>query len=61
MWSCNYFDAKKVSADDILEEELQTFTWNEVDEYPSFEMCDSLSSKAEKKQCFEVDEIWSDF
>jgi len=54
MWSCNYFDAKKVSADDILVEELQTFSWNDVDEYPTFDVCDSLTSKFDKKHCFET-------
>lgn len=50
--SCNYFDVKKTSTEDILQEELQTFNWNEVDDYPSFETCDSSASKADKKQCF---------
>lgn len=51
--SCNYFDKKKISSQDIVNEELQTFNWNEVDEYPSFASCDSSSSKQERKQCFE--------
>ncbi|MBT8309295.1 MAG: hypothetical protein HKN96_07485 [Flavobacteriaceae bacterium] len=50
--SCNYFDVKKTSTEDILQEELQTFNWNEVDDYPSFEACDSSASKVDKKQCF---------
>lgn len=51
--SCDYFEKKKVNAEDILNEELQTFNWNEVDEYPSFISCDSSSTKVERKQCFE--------
>lgn len=51
--SCEYFNVKKVSSETILKEELQTFNWNDVDEYPSFSVCDSTSTKQEKKACFE--------
>jgi len=43
---------KKVPSETILEEELQTFNWNEVDEYPTFSVCDFNSTKQEKKACF---------
>jgi len=52
--SCDYFDKKKVNTQDIVNEELQTFNWNDVDEYPSFTVCESSSSKQESKQCFET-------
>lgn len=51
--SCDYFDRKKVYTEDLLEEELQTFNWKDVDEYPSFESCDSISGKENKKSCFD--------
>jgi len=51
--SCEYFDKKKVNSQDIVTEELQTFNWNDVDEYPSFQDCESLTSKQDSKQCFE--------
>lgn len=51
--SCNYFDKKKVYSEDLLEEELKTFNWNEVDEYPIFKSCDQNASKHVKKLCFE--------
>ncbi|WP_248722040.1 hypothetical protein [Seonamhaeicola sp. ML3] len=44
---------KKTTSEAILNEELKTFDWNDVDTYPSFSACDSLISKSEKKQCFE--------
>ena len=50
LMSCQYFNVKKTSSDAILKEELQTFNWNEVDEYPSFPECDSAITKQEKKQ-----------
>lgn len=51
--SCEYFNAKKTSSEAILKEELQTFNWNDVDEYPSFSVCDSSATKQERKFCFE--------
>ncbi len=51
--SCEYFNVKKTSSEAILKEELQTFNWDDVDEYPTFSICDSLAVKQEKKNCFE--------
>lgn len=51
--SCEYFNVKKTSSKSILEEELQTFNWIDVDVYPTFSSCDSLTIKQEKAYCFE--------
>ncbi len=51
--SCNYFEKQKVNADDLLEEQLQTFNWNEVDMYPRFSNCDSIIEKEASKDCFQ--------
>ena len=51
--SCDYFNVKKTTSEAILEEELKTFTWNEVDEYPTFSSCDNAEVKSEKKICFQ--------
>ncbi|MEM6516986.1 MAG: hypothetical protein AAF688_12440 [Bacteroidota bacterium] len=47
---CDYFEKQKVFSEDLLEEELKTFNWNEVDEYPSFESCNNAQNR---KDCFE--------
>ena len=52
--SCNYFDAKKISKETIVDEQLKTFNWTDVDTYPSFIVCDSLTEKEDKKACFET-------
>ena len=52
--SCDYFDKKKVHSQDIVNEELQTFNWNDVDQYPSFQACESSASKQDNKHCFET-------
>ena len=53
LYSCEYFNVKKITPEAILKEELRTFNWDEVDTYPSFTACDSFSAKHEQKQCFE--------
>jgi hypothetical protein len=50
--SCDRFDVKKTSSEEILNEELQTFKWNEVDVYPTFSACDTSTTKEEKEACF---------
>jgi hypothetical protein len=51
--SCDYFEKKKVNSEDLLKEELQTFNWNDVDTYPTFSNCDSITNKDESKTCFQ--------
>lgn len=51
--SCNYFDVKKTSSEAILNEELKTFNWSEVDDYPTFAICEKETSKESKKRCFQ--------
>ena len=54
LFSCEYYDKKKVNSHDIVSEELETFNWNDVDEYPSFKICESFSSKQDSKNCFDT-------
>ncbi len=51
--SCNYFNVSKTSSEAILKEELQTFNWEDVDEYPSFLECDNAASKVKRTLCFQ--------
>jgi len=51
--SCNHFNVKKTSFKAILDEELQTFNWKDVDQYPTFLKCQSVSDKQESKICFQ--------
>lgn len=48
--SCDYFNKKKIDTKEILDEELKSINWNDVDEYPTFTICDSSDNK---KVCFE--------
>lgn len=48
--SCDEFNKKKIDTKEILDEELKSINWNDVDEYPTFTSCDSSDTK---KTCFE--------
>ena len=51
--SCNYFEKKKLNSEDLLQEDLKTFSWNDVDLYPRFSICDGIIDKLESKECFQ--------
>lgn len=51
--ACKKFETKKITTESVLKEELQAITWNDVDTYPVFKTCDSLSEKEILKSCFE--------
>ncbi len=58
--SCSEWETKKIPAKDFLEQEWKTIDITEVDVYPSFTSCDSLSDRMEVKRCFE-DHITTSF
>ena len=51
--SCDYFNSKKVSPEEIVREEMKSINWNDVDRYPLFESCDETASREEQKMCFQ--------
>ena len=52
LFSCNYFDKKIPSEQELLEKEIKEINWNEVDEYPTIADCEKLTDETQKKQCF---------
>lgn len=50
--SCQFFDKKKLSVDEIVNQEIKSINWDEVDEYPSFSVCDSINEKTGRIECF---------
>lgn len=52
LFSCNYFDKKIPSEQELLDKEIKEINWNEVDEYPSIADCEKLTDENQKKQCF---------
>lgn len=53
--SCDGFETKKLQKEAVISEQLDTFNWNEVDQYPSFQICEKLDAKEDKKACFETE------
>jgi hypothetical protein len=50
--SCQYFDNKVPSEDELLQKKLEEINWKEVTTYPSVAECDSILDKELKKECF---------
>ena len=52
LFSCQFFEKKIPSEQELFEKQIKQINWNEVDEYPSFVDCDKLSDENQRKQCF---------
>ncbi|MCF4100224.1 hypothetical protein L1I30_00960 [Gillisia sp. M10.2A] len=51
---CNNFETKKISSEEVLDQESRSLNWREVDEYPAFENCKNISELPRAKECFEA-------
>ncbi len=47
------FETKKITSEEVLEQESRALNWKEVDEYPAFEDCQNETELAAAKNCFE--------
>jgi hypothetical protein len=50
--SCQYFDKQVPSEKDLLQKELKSINWKEVDEFPSVTECEKIENKTQREQCF---------
>ena len=50
--SCQYFEKQVPSEKELLQKELKSINWKEVDEYPSLVDCESVTDKNQQQQCF---------
>ncbi len=50
--SCQYFEKQVPSEKELLQKELKSINWKEVDQFPSVATCDSIDNKIEQQQCF---------
>ena len=50
--SCQYFEKQVPSEKDLLQKELKSINWKEVDEFPSVYGSDTIENKIERQQCF---------
>ena len=44
--------SKKISVDEFVEDEMKSFNWSEVDQFPIFESCLVINNIDEKNKCF---------
>ncbi len=51
--SCDWFASKEQKTQKLVNEEMQTINWDDVDQYPLFEDCDETASKIGQRSCFE--------
>lgn len=50
--SCQYFEKRVPSEEELLQKRLKEINWNEVTVYPSVAECDSILDKELQKECF---------
>lgn len=50
--SCQFIGKKAPDKEVLLEQELKKINWDEVDEFPSVFLCDTVLDKEQQKQCF---------
>lgn len=53
LMSCSYFEKNKLDTQTLVEDELQSINWSDVDVYPSFANCEELLSNSDKRNCFQ--------
>ena len=58
--SCGWLAPKEEKTRRLVQEELSSINWNDVDQYPLFESCAESISKEEQRICFE-DELLKHF
>lgn len=51
-FSCQYFDKQVPSEKELLQKELKSINWKEVDEFPSVTDCEKIENKIQRQQCF---------
>ncbi|PCJ98048.1 MAG: hypothetical protein COA50_03735 [Flavobacteriaceae bacterium] len=51
--SCDWFASKETRTQKLVDQDMSTIDWNDVDQYPLFDTCDETVSKPEQRQCFQ--------
>ena len=51
--ACDWFSSREAKTQKMVEQELQSIDWNEIDQYPLFDDCDETVSKTAQRECFE--------
>lgn len=51
--SCEQFETRKITSEELLSEESRELNWNQVDQYPAFSECREFVQVEAAKACFE--------
>ena len=51
---CNNFETRKISSEEVLDQESRSLNWKEVDEYPAFDNCRNITEIEKARECFET-------
>lgn len=51
--SCENFETRRVSSEEIFSAESRELNWQEVDQYPAFQECRQVLESQAAKKCFE--------
>lgn len=51
--SCDWLATPESKTQKLVEDELRSINWNDVDQYPLFDGCDETAPKTEQRLCFE--------
>lgn len=54
-FSCDLFESKEKKTQKLVNKEMLSIDWNDVDNYPLFEICDELATKTSQRECFETE------
>lgn len=50
--SCDFVPKDVPNAQELLRKELHAIDWSKVDDYPSYESCDTIKDAEKSKECF---------
>ena len=50
--ACNWSAKREEKTQQLVDEQIKSIDWEDVDQYPLFSDCDELASKPEQKKCF---------
>ena len=53
MSSCQWFTSREARTKAYVEEEMRQIDFNQLDQFPLFEICDETASKFRQQDCFE--------
>lgn len=52
--SCEWQKSTATLTQELVDAELKTINWNELDQFPLFDACDETGTKPEQQECFQT-------